>query len=115
MDDIHFEMIPTERVIKNIESVIRVDGELVFKAKDGRLYWSRNQNASYIAGMWPWAPAMMKALTKLGIITRKEADEHLRECKEKDDARNREYDMERIRELCQRNGIKAPAEAKKGA
>lgn len=97
MNDIHFEIIKPGKVIKNIEAVIRVVGELVFKTKDGRLYWSRNQNACYVAGMWPWAPAMMRALVKLGIITRKEAEEHLRECKERDDARNREYDMERIR------------------
>lgn len=86
VEDIYWQKRRTGVVLK-AESVVVVPDSgsghdmMVVKLANGSYISSRDiSGAAYLPGNWPWTDAIIRALVKLGAITKANGDDHLALC-----------------------------------
>lgn len=93
-----------------VEKAVRVSGITVFVGSKGTLYCDAIKSYAYTPSIYPWTDAMMRALEKLGVITRDQRMEHVRRCKEIDAVRDKKWRWKHLLECSEKYGFKVTAE-----
>lgn len=111
IENLQIDPMPSGVVMRG-EAVVRC-GEVivVVPAKGGKIYSPNfSKGVHYSIGVWPWTEGMMKALWRLGIISRKAMDMHISSVSEIEKARERMADFERMEGYARKYGFNLTSE-----
>ena len=103
--DLYFDKLPSSRVVKLVKGV-RVGRVTVFLGANGNLYSpSIDARMAYSCSNWLWSDSLMRALVKLGAISKASLVEHMEAAKLRDATRTVGYEYKRLLELGNRYGL----------
>lgn len=117
IERIRFVQFPT-RPTKKVEKIVRVDGLIFAKMGERTVACSRDiSKFAYPATTrsFPWMEAVLKGLQRLGMISGKVMDDHMRRCRENSAATEREYQADQFRDAAKALGITLTAQQAKAA
>lgn len=77
IDNLWLDHLPAGKVV-NVAKVVRVDRTTIFITDQGKLYNAGQNNYCYTLGSESVSAPIVKALHKLGAITAKQRDDHLK-------------------------------------
>ena len=87
IDDLYFHELPSSRPLI-INKAVRVGSTIILVGKNGKLYSNTIGKFAYVPGKWPWMTDTMKALVKLGVITKEQMKLHMDHCDRNEKARD---------------------------
>jgi hypothetical protein len=103
---LELDVLPSGKPMR-VEKAIRVGGVTVFLGRNGKLYATGIKKRSvYLFGRFPWQESMMEGLYRLGAITKRQRDQHLRAVKRSEEAKAARYGALEFERLAERMGIK---------
>lgn len=105
IDYLTIEIVPTDRPI-NVVKAIRSGNVTLLLTKEGKVYGSNAKRVSYLPGVSSVQTSSMRALHRLGVITKAQMERHLDACAELSEAREKRRAAERVQEYADRLGIK---------
>lgn len=89
ISDLRIHPLPAGKSI-NVTKAIRYDGKTFILGANGIVYSSCvRDNGFYTLSVWGWATSMVRALARIGVISRKDAETHLAAAKATDEWRTR--------------------------
>lgn len=96
---------------RKADKVVMVEGIVLVKLDDGTFATNRDLgDYAYVPGAWPWLPPVMRALRKLGAISKADMDAHLALCAAKSADRDKAWDREQVLKIAKRRGLELTAE-----
>lgn len=75
----------------NVKKACRVAGVTLLINDKGRVYTTRGKSASYMLGRGDLTDAMIKALQRLGAITKAQLEEHMAAATKRSEDRRKKY------------------------
>ena len=103
--DLYFDVLPSSRVVKLVKGV-RVGRVTVLLGANGNLYSpSIDARREYSCSDWLWSDSLMRALVKLGVISKASLAEHMEAAKLRDATKTVDYEYERLLWLGNRYGL----------
>lgn len=77
INELRIHQLPAGKAVK-VAKAIRYDGKTFILGVDGTVYCSAVMNrAFYPLSAWGWATSMVRALVRLGALSKKDAETHL--------------------------------------
>lgn len=77
ISELRIHQLPAGKAVK-VAKAIRYDGKTFILGADGTVYCSAVTNRSYYPlAAWGWATSMVRALARLGVLTKKDAETHI--------------------------------------
>lgn len=104
IEELWFYPIPTKPI--QVEKAVRIDRTTIVLGKNGKLYHSRHVKASFMIGNGELAQSTMKALVSLGVITGKQADQHMKAARDRSETRDKKYAADALAEGAKKLGVK---------
>jgi hypothetical protein len=111
IENLRIDCMPSGRVMRGA-TVVRCDDVIVVvPAKAERIYSPNISNhVHYAIGVWPWTEAMMKALWRMGIISKQAMDTHTSHVAELEKARESMADLDRMERYARKYGFELTSE-----
>lgn len=89
ISELRIHPLPAGKAI-NVTKAIRYDGKTFILGAEGTVYSSCvRDNGFYTLSMWGFATSMVRALARIGVITRKDAETHLAAARATDEWRHK--------------------------
>lgn len=104
IDEVWFYPIPTKPI--QVEKAVRIDRTTIVLGKNGKLYHSRHSKCSYMVGDGELVQSTVKALVALGVITSKQAAQHMKAAIERSEARGKRYAADAFAADAKKLGVK---------
>ncbi len=107
IDSLSFRPIPLNRALKGCTTIkIAYRSITIVKTATGVLYQDGLGEFAYGASCeWPWMDAILKALIKLELITKDDAEKHKEYAKAAANKRNQREEAKRLKEVLARNKL----------
>ncbi|MEO0437900.1 MAG: hypothetical protein AAF098_13425 [Pseudomonadota bacterium] len=110
ISNLYIKRLPPGRPV-NITKAVRVDSFCLMLGENGTLYHDgRHKDYAYLLGEYPWSLSMMKALKRLGVITKNQLDQHMKAAKAEDERKDKGWDMKLLTKMSEKHGFKASKE-----
>ena len=106
IDELWFTPFPTKPI--TMSKVVRVGQHLYGLGKSKQIYTTSRlaENICYSMADWGFLDDVMKALLRLGVITKDQAIAHTNRVKEVCDQRDLKYDQETVDRILKKHGTK---------
>ena len=87
INELNIHQLPAGKAVKVVKA-IRYDGKTFILGADGTVYCSAVANRAYYPlASWGWATSMVRALARLGALSKKDAETHIAAAAKVDNAR----------------------------
>jgi len=107
---VEINTLKSSNALKDFVGVARCSLGLIFKAKDGRLWTASTRlgNNIYVPAGYYWAPSLLRALVKLGVIKTKDMTLYLEFEKHREAIADRAHHARQIRHHAMKLGLRLP-------